>query len=157
MEDEFPDSVSAVSSVKAEVENPVFHEYVAPTSREVLLKAAPEIFQSLFPRFRCSKLLCRDLKAGEILWNLPFLYEQDGIPRSGVLAFVSDRYKTFFDPFRSSPQPDRVGGIDFIKLDIVEFRYEFRQFASLLELTGMEELDMRRKNDLRAAELSKTE
>jgi hypothetical protein len=153
MEDEFPDAVSAVSSVQAEVEQPVFHEYTAPTTRTILIKAAPEIFEPLFPRFRCSRLLCRDLKPGEILWNLPFLYEQDGIPRSGVLAFVSNKYKTFFDPFRSSPQPDRPGGIDFIKLDIVEFRHEFRQFASLLELCA-QPLPAGRKNDLRDAELS---
>ena len=189
MEDEFPDSVSAVSSVTCEYgaattvviptltssstdKKPLpqkFYEYTAPTTRSILLKAAPEIFESLFPRFRCSTLLCReltpregqgaepDVPKSEILWNLPFLYEQDGIPRNGVMAFVSDHRKTYFDPFRSSPQPDRPCGIDFIKLELVDFRHEFRRFADLLELAGMEELHMRRKNDLRVTELCKTE
>jgi hypothetical protein len=161
MNDDFPDHVSCVSEAQAVaasvVEESKFSEYVAPTTRATLLKAAPEIFQILFPRFRCSTLLCRRLSNEEILWNLPFVYEQDGIPRNGVLAFVSNRHKTFFDPFRSSPQPDRPGGIDFIKLDIVEFRHEFRQFASLLELAGMEELDLSRKSNLSAEKLCKTE
>ncbi len=163
--EEFPDSVSCVSSIRAEPEStvvstqpaPTFQEYTAKTTQQVLLKAAPEIFQIIFPRFRCSKLLCRNLTNQEILWNLPFVYEQDGIPRSGVMAFVSNGHKTYFDPFRSSPQPDRPGGIDFIKLDIVEFRHEFRQFASLLELAGMEELNIQRKTNLSAEDICKTE
>ena len=156
MAEDFPDSVSCVSSVQAEP-SPQFHEYKAPKTRDILLKAAPDCFSILFPRFRCSKLLCRDLPSGEKLWNLPFVFEQDGIPRSGVLAYVSDKHKTWFDPFRSSPQPDRPGGIDFIKLDIVEFRHEFRQFANLLQVAALEELDMSSKRHLNAEQICSKE
>lgn len=127
--DDFPSSVSCVSELITESDTVMDEEHpktpLPPSLYPVLVKVAPE-FQKRFPGFRPSSPLYNVKPDGIEVLTISFLYKEHDIPRFATLVYevkahTSTSWSAQFNPFRSSPQPHQMNGIDWIKLYHIDF------------------------------------
>jgi hypothetical protein len=97
-------------------------------------------FADVFPAFKATSVQGRDMSTGELYLQIPFVWIENTVPRSGTLAFLLKKtagysWRASFDTFLSTPNAASLNNpINWSQLYYVDFKPAFYQAENLFAL-----------------------